>query len=220
MLSKLLEKHFLKIEKNIEYVETIIKFTELYTQSVKNIIDEILNLFYSLNSNLIFENDYYKLTTTITKCVVEIDNIIDRAYYDNIHLMFLTGVDKETTLSFKIFETDNVELNQTISINIFDGLDFTFCKPVVDAISLGLFGYSLEPGFSYKKTEFIDFEKITNMEKYINKHIEKFNSAYDKIIAEEKMIESFKEILRLKKEIFYTNKSLIISEYFKFKKSE
>lgn len=210
-----LEKDFLKIDETLDYVDTVMKFVNLYTQSVKNIVDEILNVFYNLNASLISENDYDKITITINKCVSEIDNIIDKAYYDGTHLMYLTGVDKTTTLTYRIFESDNLELNKIIDKNVPDGLEFTFCLPVVDTISLGLFGYTLEPSFSYKKMEFIAFEKITNMEKYINRHIQKFNIAYDKIVAEEKMIESFNEILRLKKELFYANKSNIISEYFK-----
>lgn len=210
-----LEKDFLKIDEMLDYVETVMKFVNLYTQSVKNIVDEILNVFYSLDASLISENDYDRITLTINKCVSEIDNIIDKAYYDGTHLMYLTGVDKTTTLTYRIFESDNLELNKIIGKNVPDGIEFTFCLPVVDTISLGLFGYTLEPTFSYKKMEFIPFEKITNMEKYINKHIHKFNIAYDKIIAEEKIIESFNEILRLKKELFYINKSNIVNEYLK-----
>lgn len=214
-----LEKDFIKIEDTLDYINTIMKFVNFYTQSIKNIINEILNLFYSLEASSISENDYDRITSTINKCVSEIDNIIDKAYYDGTHLMYLTGIDKISTLTYKLFESDNVELNKIIDKTVPDGMDFTFCLPVVDTISLGLFEYTLEPSFSYKKTEFLPFETITNMEKYINKHIQKFNIAYDKIIAEEKMIESFNEILRLKKELFYINKPVIINEYFKKKKN-
>lgn len=214
-----LDKDFLKIEDVFDYIDTILKFINLYTQSVKNIINEILNVFCSLDSSLISENDYYRITSTINKCVSEIDNIINNAYYDGIHLMFLTGVDKKLTLTFKLFESDNIELNRIINKNVPDGIECTFCLPAVDTISLGLYGYTLDPSFSYRQTEFISFEKITNMEKYINKHIQKFNIAYDKIITEEKIIESSTEIFHLKKELFYINKSNIINEYLKNNKN-
>lgn len=214
-LESQLHKYFLEIEEKVSYAENIFKFINVYIQSIKNIINEILNLLYNLDPNLIFENEYVKITKTVNKCVQEIDNIVEKAYYSDVHLLFLTGVDINDTFVINIFESDNEKLNELIEKHVEDGLSFTFSMPCVDTISLELYCYTLGPEYSYKKTEFVPYENITNMEKYIKKHIEKFNQAYKKIIDEEKILVSFKEILNLKKEIFIANKPIILSEYFK-----
>jgi len=212
--NKHLDKYFFEIEKNLQYADTIIKFVKLYVLNIKQIILEILKLFNELDPNIIFSDEYEKIVSTITKCVAEIDNIVYNAYYDKHRLLFLKGVDKDTTLRLNLFDTSNKDLTNIIIKIIPDNANFIFCLPFIDTISLDLFGYTLNIGYSNKLTEFFPYEKITNMEKYINKHIDKFNSAYDKIILEEIMIEKFETVLKTKIEMFYSNKNVITKEYF------
>lgn len=210
-----LEKDFFIIEETFEQISTLIKIIKIHIKNIKRIIDEILNLFYGLTPETISKNDYKKIRTTVTKCVFEIDNIINKAYHNEKHLMFLTGVDKETTLKFKLIDPRNKELAKIINKCIPDGIDFIFCLPAIDTISLGIFGYTLDQEYRYENMEFISYEKITNMEKCVKNHIQNFNTAYEKILFEEKMMENFAEIFQLKKELFYLNKEYIISEYLK-----
>jgi hypothetical protein len=212
LAAKQIDNEFLTIENNVRSAERLIRFAEIYMSNIKNIVMEIINLFYSLDP-LLLEKDYNLMIKTISKCVTEIDNIIEKAYYGENHVLYLTGVDKVNIITLQLFECSNEKLNIIISNKMLDDIDFIFCMPIVDTISLGLFRYSLENEYSYHKHEFIEYINITNMQKYINKHILNFEYALDKITQEQKMVDNFKEILRLKKEIFNEMKFDIIQEY-------
>lgn len=188
----LLDQYFLLVEKNINHAETTIKFVHFYVQNILIIIDQILKLLCEINNESFMAEHETKLVNAIKACIVEIDEIVSCSYYKGQHLLYLTGVDKETTIVFNLFHSANTQLN--LSANKFLENDFIIRMPMIDAVSLGL--------YSYKECESNNGD--------INLHIKKFGIAHDMIISELSSIEKFKEILRYKKESFELNKLNII----------